>query len=169
MERDDILRGNVLHRHGSERRNDVPVDGGPIEIDGFRLAMDVHVGAHAARREIGHGGCRLGLGRDRIEAALDAVDDGCRFAAPHVDRHPGEGAERHPFEPRGSAGLDDVDLAAVALDADAEAGEVAVPVKDILAGDRQGGDAAGGEAEGAFLRHDGPRCVLRPEPMDRSV
>ena len=145
----------------AERRNDVPVDGGPIEIDGFRLAMDVHVGAHAARREIGHGGFRLGLGRDRIEAALDAVDDGCRFAAPHVDRLPGAGPEGQPAEAGGSPGLDDVDLAAVALDADAEAGEVAVPINGVLAGDRKGRDAAGGEAEGAFLRHDGPRRVPR--------
>ena len=45
---------------------------------------------------------------------------------------------------------------------DSEPGEVAVPVKDILTGDRQGGDAAGGETEGAFLRYDGPRCVPRP-------
>ena len=111
--------------------------------------------------EIGHGGFGLGLRRDRVKPALDTVDDGGRLAAPLVDRHPGAGPEGHPLEAGGSPGLDNVNLAAVALDADAEAGEIAVPVKDILAGDRQGGDAAGSETEGAFLRHDGPRCGKR--------
>ena len=157
MERDDILRVDVLHRHSSERRNDVPVDGGPVEILGLGFAMDLHIGSHAAGREIGDGGIGIGLRRDRVQAALDAVDDGGRFATPHVDRHPGERAERHPLEAGGSPGLDDVNLAAVALDADAEAGEIAVPVDGVLAGDRQGGDAAGGEAEGASLRHGDPR------------
>ena len=61
----------------------------------------------------------------------------------------------------GSPGLDHVDLASVALDADAEAGKVAVPVNSVLAGHRQGGDAAGGEAEGASLRHGDPRREAR--------
>ena len=74
---------------------------------------------------------------------------------------PANGSERHPVEAGGSAGLDDVDLASVALDADAEAGEIAVPVDGVLAGDRQGGDAAGGEAEGASLRHGDPRREAR--------
>ena len=88
-----MLRADGLHRHGSERRNDVPVDGGPVQLLGLRLAMNLHVGAHAPGREIDHGRFRLRLGRDRIEAALDAVDDGCRFAAPHVDRLPGAGPD----------------------------------------------------------------------------
>ena len=83
--------------------------------------MNVHVGAHAACREIGDGGFGLGLGRDRFLAALDAVDDRGRFAPPHVDRLPGAGSEGHPPEAGGSPGLDDVDLPAIALDPDAEA------------------------------------------------
>ena len=47
-----------------------------------------------------------------------------------------------------------------------EPGEVAVPVNGVLAGDRKGRDAAGGEAEGAFLRHDGPRRVPGPGPTE---
>ena len=67
------------------------------------------------------------------------------------------------MEAGGSAGLDDVDLASVALDADAEAGEIAVPVDGVFAGGRQGGDAAGGEAEAASLGHDDPRLAPAPE------
>ena len=159
MERDDILRVDVLHRHGSECRNDVPVDGGPVELLGLGFAMDLHIGSHAAGREIGDGGIGLGLRRDRVQAALDAVDDGGRFATPHVDRHPGAGPEGHPLEAGGTPGLDDVDLAAVGLDADAEAGEVSVPVDGVPAGGRKGRDAAGGEAEGASLRHGDPQRV----------
>ena len=161
MEFDDVLGPNILHRHGAERWNDVPVDDCAVELLGLRLAMDLHVGAHAPRREVGDGGVRLGFRRDRVQAELDAVDDGGRFAAPLVDRHPGEWSEGHPLEAGGTPGLDDVDLAAVALDAHAEAGEIAVPVDGVLAGDRQGGDAAGGEAEGASLRHGDPRREAR--------
>ena len=56
---------------------------------------------------------------------------------------PANGAERHPVEAGGSAGLDDVDLASVALDADAEAGEVSVPVDGVLAGGRKGRERCG--------------------------
>ena len=117
----------------------------------------------------------IGFRRDRVQPALDAVDDGGRFAAPLVDRHPGEWSEGHPLEAGGTPGLDDVDLAAVALDAHAEAGEVAVPVDGVPAGHRQGGDAAGGEAEGASFRHRVPQrrapdpvpcglgCVIKPQ------
>ena len=157
----------------------MPVDGGPIEIDGFRLAMDVHVGAHGARREIGDGGFRLGLRRDWIEAALDAVDDGCRFAAPHVDRLPGAGPEGQPAEAGGSPGLDDVDLAAVTLDADAEAGELAVPEHGVaLDGHRRtlgqrvtarrlhGGQVAE-QVGGAVLGLQEAVALVRHEPFDQ--
>ena len=43
-----------------------------------------------------------------------------------------------------SPGLQDIDLASVALDADAKARQIAVPVEGIPAGGRQGGDASGG-------------------------
>ena len=138
---------DVLHRHGAEGRDDVLVDGGAVEALRLRLAVDLHVGAHAARREIGDGGVRRDLRRDRFQTALDAVDDFGGLAAALVDRLPGDGPEGGALEAGGSAGLDDVDLAAVALDAHAEAREVAVPMDGVPAGGRQGGDATGGEAE----------------------
>ena len=119
-----MLRADILHRHGSECRDDVPVDGGSVELLGLRLAVDLHVGSHGAGCEIGDGGVRLGLRRDRVQAALDAVDDLGSLAPPLVDGLPGDGSEGHPLQAGGSAGLDDVDLAAVALDAHAEAGDI---------------------------------------------
>ena len=157
MELDDMTGPHVLHRHVSERGDDVQVDGGPVEAFRLGLAVDLHVGAHAARREVGDGGVGLGLRRDRVEAALDAVYDLGGLAAPLVDRLPCDGSEGDAFQAGGSAGLDDEDLAPVALDAHTEAREVAVPVDGVPAGGRQGGDAAGGEAEGASLRHGVPR------------
>ena len=100
--------------------------------------------AQAPCSEIGDGGVRLGLRRDRLQAALDALDDGGGLAPPPVERFPGDGSESDALEAGGSSGLDDVDLAAVALDADAETGEVAVPIEGVPAGGRQGGDAADG-------------------------
>ena len=162
MELDDMTGPDVLHRHRSECRDDVPVDGGAVELLRLRLAVDLHIGAHGARREIGDGGVGLGLRRERVEAALDTVDDLGRLAAPLVDRLPGDGSEGDALQAGGSAGLDDVDLAAVALDAHAEARKVAVPVDGVPAGGRQGGDAAGDEAEGASLGHGTPRIAADP-------
>ena len=76
---------------------------------------------------------------------------------------PAQGPSVTRWRPAGPPGLDDVDLAAVALDADAEAGEVSVPVDGVLAGGRKGRDAAGGEAEGASLRHGDPP-TRSPDP-----
>ena len=164
MELDDVLGTDVLHRHASERRNDVLVDGGAVELLGLRLAVDLDVGAHAPRREIGDGGVRLGLGRDGVEAALDAVDDAGRLTAALVERLAGDRSEGHPLQAGGSAGLHDIDLAAVALDAHAEASQIAVPVEGVPAGGRQGGDAADGETKGASLRHDAPPWRFRGNP-----
>ena len=119
---------DVLHRHGSERRHDVFVDGGAVELFGLGLAVDVDVGAHAARRQIGDGGLGLELRWDRVQTALDAVDDFGGLAPALVDRLPGDGSEGDALEAGGSARLDDISLAAIALDAHAEAGKVAVPV-----------------------------------------
>ena len=157
VEFDDVARPHVLHRHVAERGDDVEVDGGAVEALRLRLAVDLHVGAHRARREVGDGGIGFRLRRERVEAALDAVDGLGRLAAALVDGLSGDGAEGDALEAGGSARLDHIDLAAVALDADTEPGKVSVPVNRVLAGGQQGGDAAGGEAEGASLRHGGPR------------
>ena len=141
----------------AERGDDVKVDGGPVEAFRLGLAVDLHKGAHAALREVGDGGVGFGLRRERVEAALDAVDDLGRLPAPLVDYLPRDGSEGDALQAGRPPGLDDIDLAAVALDADAEAGEIAVPVNRVSAGGWQGGDASCGEAEGAPLRHGVPR------------
>ena len=65
----------------AERGDDVKVDGGAVEAFRLGLAVDLHVGVHAVRREVGDGGVGLGLRRDRVEVALDTVDDLGRLPA----------------------------------------------------------------------------------------
>ena len=65
-------------------------------------------------------------------------------------------AEGDPLRAAEGAGLDDEDLLARGVDADAESGKVAIPEDGILAIDGEGVDGTFGQGSVLALRHVGP-------------
>ena len=129
----------------------------PEGLDRRRPAAHPDMSLHVAIGEIGDGGLGRRRGRRGVEAALDAVDHRRRPAPRRLGRQVAAiHTQREALRPSGRAsGLDAPDLAARGMDADAEAGQVAVPHHGVarLHGERV--DNAPGELDGLPRGHGG--------------
>ena len=132
------------------------VEGHLVGLGRYRPAPDTEMDGQTAGRQIGDRGLGRRLRRQRIVAALDAVDDLCRLTSPVFDRDGGIGSEGDSLQAGRAPGLDHIDLAPCSMDPDSEAGEVPVPEDGILVGDRQPVDAAPGQFDRASPRHGLP-------------
>ena len=101
--------------------------GASVDAGGMGVAVLRHVGAQVAGREVGYGGAGLGRRCGGFLAPLDAVD-GLGGAEPGLRRRKlAVGAEGDAPGPALGPALDDVDLPPRGVDADAEAGQLAIP------------------------------------------
>ena len=135
-------------RQVAELRHDVEPDDAPEGLDGLRTAVDLDMRAQVARREIGHRRLRQPLGRHRVLAALDAVDHDHRLAPRGIGPDFAVAADDGALRAGRTARLDDEDLAPGAVDAHAEAREVAAPEQRVAVLGRQRIDGAHGELDG---------------------
>ena len=123
VEAQDVLVLDLRDEALAEGRHDVLVQHDPVVGDGGRLAVHLDIFAEVAVREVGDGGVAGRLGRDRRLARLDADDDLGGFLAGLIG---GERvavlAEGDPLRTAERAGLDDEDLPAGRVDAQAETG-----------------------------------------------
>ena len=131
----DVGALDHAERHHAEGGEDVVLQRAPVDAGGVGVAVLCDVGGHVALCEVGDGhGAGLGRGHGGVLAALDAVDD-LGGAEPRL--RCGDlavGAEGDAARAAAGAALHDVDLAAGGIDADAEAGELAVPDDDVARG-----------------------------------
>ena len=96
--------------------DDVGVDRVTIELYGLRTAVHLRMRAHAALRQARHRELGHRRRRDRIHAALDAVDDRRRLLAGLLGRGVAVPADGHTLQTVRSARLDDVSLPPRAMD-----------------------------------------------------
>ena len=87
-----------------------------IELYGLRTAVHLRMRAHAALRQARHRELGHRRRRDRIHAALDAVDDRRRLLAGLLGRGVAVPADGHTLQTVRSARLDDVSLPPRAMD-----------------------------------------------------
>ena len=135
VQRLDVGALDRAKRHHAEGGEDVVLQRAPVDAGGVGVAVLGDVGGHVALCEVGYGdGAGVRRGHGGVFAALDAVDD-LGGAEPGLRRGDlAVGAEGDAAGAAACAALDDVDLAARGIDADAEAREVAVPDDDVAGG-----------------------------------
>ena len=111
VERGDLLGTDLLQRHCPEDRKNMKIEGHLVGLGRYRPAPDTEMDGQTAGRQIGDRGLGRWLRRQRIVAALDAVDHLCRLASPVFDRDGGIGSEGDPLQAGRPPGLHDIDLA----------------------------------------------------------
>ena len=133
------------------------VEGQPVELGGRCLAVDLDMSPHEALRQIGHGGLGPGWRGHSFLATLDAVDYGRRLLARLLGCYRSMLADGNAPGSARPPALHDVGLAPRGGDADAEAGEVAVPVEGILAVGGERVDGVLGDGSVLCSWHSTPR------------
>ena len=146
VERRHLLAGDRRHQGLAERGHEVPVDGGPVEHFGPRLAAHRDVLLEVPRGKLRHrdlGGHRRR--RRRLLPRLDAGDDRGRPATRLSGRDRPVAPDRDPPGPPLPPALDHVDLGARGVDPHPEAGEVPIPEDRVPSLDAEPVDGPLGE------------------------
>ena len=124
----DLAAPDFGDRARAEGGHDIALDGEPVLGGGRGLAAHRDMLAQVALGKGGKGGARGLLRRAlRVLAGVHAGDDERRAAAGLVCADDAVAAHGDALRAGGAPGLHDVDLGAGGIDADAEAGERAVP------------------------------------------
>ena len=125
----DMAAPDFGDRALAEGGHDIALDGEPVLGGGGGLAAHRDMLAQVALGEGGKGGACgfLGLGLCQVLAGVHAGDDEGGTAAGFCRADDAVAADGDALRARGAPGLHDVDLGAGGIDADAEAGERAVP------------------------------------------
>ena len=161
---EDVLVFDVGDEALAEGRHDMLAKHEPVVGDGQRFAVHRDILALVALGEVGDGRVGSRFGRNGRLSDLDACDDCGGLLAGVIGGEVGVAmlAEADALRAAEGTGLDDEDLLAGWVDADAEAGKVAVPEDGVLAVDREAVHGTLGEGavlafrQGAVLLGGGP-------------
>ena len=158
----DVFAFDIVDRHVAEIGQHEFLDQPSAGLDSSRLAPDLNMFDQIPFDELGHGGRRRllrGFGV-WILPGLDAGDHLGRIAAGLIGRDHAVAPDPDPLRFAARAGLDDVDLGPVGIDANTESEQFPIPVDGVLVPDRQLPD-------GPLGRHQEPADSFRTQPADR--
>ena len=147
MQRRNLAPSDRADRHLAQCRQNVAVEVAAVDGGRARLAVHLHVQAHEALGEVGHGQLRLGRRRYRVLTALYAVDDDGYLLPPLFGEDVAVATEGHSPEPHRASGLHHVDFAPGGVHPNPEAGQVPVPEQRVLGADGEGIDGALGKSQ----------------------
>ncbi len=151
----------------AQRRQKVVVERVPALSDRGRLAAHLDMLAHVACRHLGDRGADLqrsrAVGGKRLPAGLDVGDDPRRLVARPVGRDQAVPSDGKPPRLAALARLHEVDLRPRGIDANAEAGELRVPVEHLALAHRERFDGSARDPLCVQCRH---RSLPFPVVMD---
>ena len=149
----DVLVFHLCDEALTEGWHDVLAKHEPVVRHRCRLAVHLDILALVALGEVGNGRDGRRLGRDRRLPLLDSGDDRRGVLARLLGGELAMRAEGHALRAAEGAGLDDEDLLARGVDADAETGKITVPEDGVLAVDAEAVHDAFRESAILGLRH----------------